>query len=105
MEYVTADRFIPIEFDARGRLVNVVFVQVKKLADDDFYHRFEHHDFDAETGTLTIANTAFHSDSAESIGRRIDLKDVDEWKEPSGINRYTYSGKAGFRVLSKPDQE
>ena len=95
VEYITADRFIPVEFDARGRLVNVVFVQVKKLADDDFYHRFEHHDFDAETGTLTITNTAFHSDSAESIGRRIDLKDVDEWRNlPESV---TYAG------LEKPD--
>lgn len=95
VEYITADRFIPIEFDARGRLVDVVFVQVKKLADDDFYHRFEHHDFDAETGMLTITNTAFHSDSEESIGRRIDLKDVDEWKSlPESV---TYAG------LEKPD--
>lgn len=95
VEYISADRFIPIEFDARGRLVNVVFVQVKKLADDDFYHRFEHHDFDAETGTLTITNTAFHSESEESIGRRIDLKDVDEWRSlPESM---TYVG------LEKPD--
>lgn len=95
VEYITADRFIPIEFDARGRLVDVVFVQVKKLADDDFYHRFERHDFDAETGMLTITNTAFHSDSAESIGRRIDLEDVDEWRNlPKSI---TYAG------LEKPD--
>lgn len=95
VEYITADRFIPIEFDARGRLVDVVFVQVKKLADDDFYHRFEHHDFDAEAGTLTITNTAFHSESEESIGRRIDLKDVDEWRNlPESI---TYTG------LEKPD--
>lgn len=95
VEYITADRFIPIEFDARGRLVDVVFVQVKKLADDDFYHRFERHDFDAETGMLTIANTAFRSDSAESIGRKIDLKDVDEWRNlPESV---TYVG------LEKPD--
>ena len=95
VEYITADRFIPIEFDARGRLVDVVFVQVKKLADDDFYHRFERHDFDTETGMLTITNTAFHSDSAESIGRRIDLKDVDEWRNlPESV---TYAG------LEKPD--
>lgn len=95
VEYITADRFIPIEFDSRGRLVNVVFVQVKKLADDDFYHRFEQHDFKVNDGTLTITNTAFHSDSAESIGRRINLKDVDEWKNlPESV---TYSG------LEKPD--
>ena len=95
VEYITADRFIPIEFDGRGRLVNVVFVQVKKLADDDFYHRFEQHDFKVNDETLTITNTAFHSDSAESIGRRINLKDVDEWKNlPESV---TYSG------LEKPD--
>lgn len=95
VEYITADRFIPIEFDDRGRLVNVVFVQVKKLADDDFYHRFEQHDFKADAGTLTITNTAFHSDSAEAIGRRIDLTDVDEWKSlPESV---TYAG------LEKPD--
>ena len=95
VEYITADRFIPIEFDDSGRLVNVVFVQVKKLADDDFYHRFEQHNFKVNDGTLTITNTAFHSDSAESIGRRIDLKDVDEWKNlPESV---TYAG------LEKPD--
>lgn len=95
VEYITSDRFIPIEFDDRGRLVNVVFVQVKKLADDDFYHRFEQHDFKVNDGTLTITNTAFHSDSAESIGRRIDLKDVDEWKNLPEL--VTYAG------LEKPD--
>lgn len=95
VEYITADRFIPIEFDARGRLVDVVFVQIKKLADDDYYHRFERHEFNAATGMLTITNTAFHSDSAESIGRRIDLKDVDEWRNlPESV---TYAG------LEKPD--
>lgn len=95
VEYITADRFIPIEFDDRGRLVNVVFVQVKKLADDDFYHRFEQHDFKPNAGTLTITNTAFHSDSAEAIGHRIDLADVDEWKSlPESV---TYAG------LEKPD--
>lgn len=95
VEYITADRFIPIEFDDRGRLVNVVFVQVKKLADDDFYHRFEQHNFKVNDGTLTITNTAFHSDSAESIGRRIDLKAVEEWKNlPESV---TYAG------LEKPD--
>lgn len=95
VEYITADRFIPIEFDDRGRLVNVVFVQVKKLADDDFYHRFEQHNFKANDGTLTITNIAFRSDSAESIGRRIDLKDVDEWKNLPEL--VTYAG------LEKPD--
>ena len=102
VEYITADRFIPIEFDARGRLVNVVFVQVKKLADDDFYHRFEHHDFDAETGTLTITNTVFHSESEESIGRRIDLKDVDEWRSLPESMTYVGLGKPDFGYYRNP---
>ena len=70
-------------------------LQVKKLAEDDFYHRFEQHAFNAGAGTLTITNAAFHSDSAEAIGRRISLKDVDEWKSlPESV---TYAG------LERPD--
>lgn len=93
VEYITADRFIPIEFDESGRLVDVAFVQVKKLDDDDFYHRFERHAF--KDGILTITNRAFHSDNEQSIGREIPLTDVDEWKNlPESVS---YSG------LERPD--
>ena len=76
VEYITADRFVPIEFDARGRLVDVAFIQTKKLG-EDYYYRFERHQFDQNT--LIITNRAFHSTSAGSIGREIKLTEIEEW--------------------------
>lgn len=95
VEYVTADRFVPVEFDGQGRLVDVVFVQIKKIADDDFYIRFERHSFEGRSKKLIITNTAFHSSSSDAIGKQISLADVDEWKDlPESV---AYFG------LSSPD--
>lgn len=93
VEYLTADRFIPIEFDARGRLIDVIFVQVKKLGDDDYYFRLERHMF--KNGSLVITNNAFHSKSMDDLGREVPLEMVNEWAAlPESI---MYSG------LEKPD--
>ena len=43
VEYVTQDNFIPLEFDSRGRLMKVVFVETKQVDKDNFYRRFEYH--------------------------------------------------------------
>lgn len=77
VEYITADRFIPVQYDDDGRLIDVIFVQVKKVAKDDYYHRLERHIF--KDGTLTIENRAFHSTVSDELGREINLTDVYEW--------------------------
>ena len=93
VEYLTADRFIPIEFDARGRLVDVIFVQIKKMGDDDYYFRLERHTF--KDGILTITNRAFHSKGLDGLGVEISLKDVNEWSAlPESIT---------YRGLERPD--
>jgi A118 family predicted phage portal protein len=93
VEYVTADRFIPVEFDSRGRLINVVFLEVKRIKEDSYYFRFEQHKLD-EAG-LTITNRAFHSTDNTSIGREVPLNSVDEWARlPESV---TYPG------VIKPD--
>lgn len=93
VEYITADKFIPIEFDSRGRLINVVFIEVKREKEDSYYIRFEQHKLDDKG--LTITNRAFHSTDISTIGRQIPLSSVDEWaKLPEQI---TYSG------VIKPD--
>lgn len=93
VEYVTADRFIPLEFDSDDLLVDVVFVQLKIIGDADFYRRFERHSFRDET--LTITNRAFHSKSADDIGEEVQLSEVDEWKSlPPSVS---------YRGLDKPD--
>ena len=92
VEYITADRFLPVEYDTKGRLVDVIFVQVKAI-DEDYYFRLERHTF--KDGLLTITNKAFKSKSSHDLGESISLQTVDEWARlPEQI---TYQG------LEKPD--
>lgn len=78
VEYVTADRFVPIAFDARGRLTSVVFIQVKRISEDNFYLRFEFHEWNQDL-TLRIQNKAYHTSNPISIGSPVDLSVVEEW--------------------------
>lgn len=93
VEYVTVEKIIPIEFDSSGRLVDAIFVQVKKISDDDYYHRFERHKF--KDGILTLTNQAFRSENSEDIGKEVPLSSVDEWKNmPKEIS---------YKGLDRPD--
>ncbi len=94
VEYVLADSFIPIEFDSRGRLIKVVFVETKRVKDDDYYYRFEYHSLDKKTG-LTITNKAYHSRNKTDLGYEVPLDSVSEWSdmEPS----------VQFPLMKKPD--
>lgn len=78
VEYVTADRFVPLAFDARGRMTGVVFIQVKKIGEDNYYLRFEYHDW-KEDQTLQIQNKAYHTSDPNSIGSPVELGVIDEW--------------------------
>lgn len=78
VEYITADRFVPIAFDARGRLTSVVFIQVKRISEDSFYLRFEFHEWNQDQ-TLRIQNKAYHTSNVSSIGSPVELSVVEEW--------------------------
>ena len=86
VQYISANAFVPIEFDARHRLVKVIFPEFKKIG-DNYYTRLEYHSLDTEKG-LTITNTAYVSASEGQLGREIPLTAVDEW--PSLPNAVTY---------------
>lgn len=78
VEYVTADRFAPLEFDARGRMTSVVFIQVKQVAEDKYYLRFETHEWKADK-SLRITNKAYSTENPSNIGTPISLVAVEEW--------------------------
>lgn len=93
VEYVTADKFIPVQFDSRGRLTNVIFVEVKRIGQDSYYYRFEQHKL--ENKVLTITNKAYHSTSLGTIGSPVSLQSVDEWSTlPEAIS---------YQGVEKPD--
>lgn len=78
VEYVTADRFVPIAFDAKERLTSVVFIQVKRIGDDNVYLRFEFHEWKPDL-TLRIQNKAYHTSNPSSIGSPVELSAIEEW--------------------------
>lgn len=92
VEYLTADKFVPLAYDERGRLTDVVFVQDKKDG-EDYYRRLERHTL--IDSMLTISNRAFVSKSQDDIGREISLESVEEWKNfPKSIS---------YQGIDKPD--
>ena len=76
VEYITADRIIPLEFDARKRLIKACFVQIKKVSDEVTYYRFEFHML-TKNG-LEIQNKAYKGNKND-VGYEIALNSVDEW--------------------------
>lgn len=77
VEYITADKFIPVEFDAEGMPTRIVFISIKRAGESSYYLRFEYHVLDKNG--LTITNQAYHTSDLGSIGSPISLSDVPEW--------------------------
>lgn len=101
VEYITADRFVPVAFDSRDRLTSVVFIQVKRIGEDNFYLRFEFHEW-KEDKTLRIQNKAYHTSDSTSIGSPVALASVDEWAAlPEDIS-YTGVERPDFGYYRNP---
>lgn len=99
VEYVTADRFVPIAYDERERLIDVVFVENQKRG-EDYYHRLERHSL--RDNILTITNNAYISKSEDDIGREIPLSSIDEWKNLPEIISYAGLEKPDFGYYRNP---
>lgn len=78
VQYVSQDAFVPIEYDVNGRLIKVIFAEVKQIGESEYVTRLEFHSLNYEKG-LTITNRAFLSHSKDNLGREIPLASVDEW--------------------------
>jgi A118 family predicted phage portal protein len=100
VQYVSANAFIPIEFDSKGRLIKVVFPEYKKLG-DRHYTRLEFHSLDYENG-LTITNTAYVSSTASNLGREIPLSAVDEWADLEERVTYPLMKRPAFGYYVNP---
>lgn len=88
-DYIQADRFFPLSFDANGKVVEAAFIQTKvDKAKERVYIRLEYHKLEGRT--VTVQNLAFESTdmslansnsikSATHLGNPIPLKNVPEW--------------------------
>lgn len=100
VEYVLADSFVPVEFDSRGRLIKVVFIETKRIKDDDYYFRFEYHSLDKDG--LTITNKAYHSRNKADLGRETSLESVSEWADLEPFIQYPLMTKPDFGYYRNP---
>ena len=88
-DFVQADRFFPLSFDANGKVIEAAFIQTKAdKAKERVFIRLEYHKL--ENRTVTVQNLAFESTdmnlansnnikSASNLGRQIKLTEVPEW--------------------------
>lgn len=84
-DYVQADGFFPLAFDANGKMTEAAFLQ-KKVDKNVTFSRVEYHKLEGKT--CTIVNMAFKSennsgdasvDSGEDLGIPIPLHSVPDW--------------------------
>lgn len=88
-DYIQADRFFPLSFDANGKVIEAAFIQTKAdKAKERVFIRLEYHKL--EQRTVTVQNLAFESTdmslansnsikSASNLGKQIPLTAVPEW--------------------------
>lgn len=91
-DFIQADAFYPLAFDASGRITEAAFVQ-SKVEKNQIYRRLEYHKW--ENNIVTVINKAYRSNNVRSsgdidnvdLGEEISLADVPEWKdlEPKAI--------------------
>ena len=89
IDFIQADRFFPLTFDANEKVIEACFIQTKvDKAKERVYIRLEHHKL-VDT-TVTVQNFAFESTdmslansnnirSASNLGNQIPLTNVPEW--------------------------
>lgn len=84
-DFIQADAFYPLSFDASGKITEAAFIQ-SKVEQNVIYRRLEYHKW--ENNTVTVINKAYKSNNignsdimSGSLGEEISLKEVSEWKE------------------------
>ena len=85
VQFLPQNAFIPLSYDIRGRLIDVIFPETVK-DDERYLTRLEWHHLD-ETG-LTIINRAFVSYSENSLGIETSLSILDKWTNIAPETRY-----------------
>jgi len=84
-DFIQADAFYPLAFDAAGKITEAAFIQTK-TEKDTIYRRLEYHKW--ENNVVTVINKAYKSDtniadngmSGVDLGHEIPLTDIPEWK-------------------------
>ena len=107
-DFIQADCFYPIAFDATGKIVEAAFIQTR-TDKEVIYRRLEYHKW--LNGTTQIINKAFKSTNnanAEDtngldLGKEVPLTEVPEWKDIQPSITIKNVGKPLFAYFKMPE--
>lgn len=85
-DFIQADCFYPLAFDASGKITEAAFIQTK-TEKDTIYRRLEYHKW--QGNQVQVVNKAFRSNNVQNegdmsgidLGQEIPLTNVPEWKD------------------------
>lgn len=78
VDYIQADQFYPVSFDANGNITSCVFADQRQVG-NDYFTRLEYHAM-SEVG-CEIRNLAFKSTTKDQLGNSVLLTTMDAWKD------------------------
>lgn len=98
-DYIQANEFYPLAFDASGKMTEAAFIQ-RKYDKNMVYSRLEYHKL--EDNVVTVINKAFETSTGglikeEALGKEIPLATVPEWAmlspetQIAGVNRLLFA--------------
>ena len=108
-DFIQADSFYPLAFNAAGQITEAAFVQTK-FQDNYIYRRLEYHKW--QNNTVTVINKAFRTKDMQTIkdsrvvdnlGTPIPLTDVPEWSELPEKTTIKNVGKPLFAYFKMPE--
>lgn len=85
-DFIQADAFYPLAFDASGKITEAAFVQ-SKVERNQIYRRLEYHKW--ENNKVTVVNKAYKSNNVRNsgdidnvdLGEEVQLTEIPEWKD------------------------
>lgn len=104
VDYVQADKFLPIAYNTKGEITAAVFVEQKRIG-KELYTRLEYHDLKGTTYTiqnLAFCSTSLGSDNAYDLGTEVPLTSVDEWSSLSPLVTINNIKKPLFAYFKVP---
>lgn len=107
-DYIQADCFYPLAFDAAGRITEAAFIQTE-FEQNLVYRRLEYHKWEGKS--VRIINKAFKSTNTQvegdvsgmDLGQEVSLKEVPRWKDIQPDTKIDNVTKPLFAYFKMPE--
>lgn len=105
-DFIQANNFYPLAFDANGKITEAAFIQ-SKIDKDVIYRRLEYHKY--ADNTVTVINKAYKStntrdtSSGVDLGKEVPLTEIPEWAELKPEVQITDVDRPLFAYFKMPE--